>query len=148
MDGWRGSCVRQSASMSRARLTKRVIRARVFSAAEEPRWQRLAFPRLGARSFHPHPAASTSQRHWPCGPFSASAVASLDSPANLARPLVLSCFAGREWCGEINEMIWPILRDRRSRLVYGAYSSSPRAKGILRYSQMKEHGLAGCWGVG
>ena len=70
------------------------------------------------------------------------------SPANLARPLVLSCFAGREWCGEINEMIWPILRDRRSRLVYGAYSSSPRAKGILRYSQMKEHGLAGCWGVG
>jgi hypothetical protein len=45
-------------------------------------------------------------------------------------------------------MIWPILRDRRSRLVYGAYSSSPRAKGILRYSQMKEHGLAGCWGVG
>jgi hypothetical protein len=93
MDGWlEGSCLRQSASMSRGlvpRLTKRVIRAPVFSAAEEPRWQRLAFPRLAARSFHPHPAASTSQRHWPYGPFSASAVASLNTPANLARPRVL-----------------------------------------------------------
>jgi hypothetical protein len=65
------------------------------------------------------------------------------SPANLTR--LLSCWAQS---GEINEMIWPLFRDRRSRLVYGACSSSLRAKGILRYSQMKRAragGLLGCW---
>jgi hypothetical protein len=45
------------------------------------------------------------------------------SPANLTR--LLSCWAQS---GEITEMIWPLFRDRRSRLVYGACSSSLRAK--------------------
>lgn len=93
--------------MSRARLTKRVIRARLFK-----RVVGLPKSRDGQRwcppvRFTHIPAASTSfeaQAH-----FSASAVASFSSRANLSRPLCCwaSTGAARLESGEINEQIWP-----------------------------------------
>ena len=84
--------------------------------------------------------------------YNTSVAHSAQAPLRLwtARPISRALVSLLGESGEINEIITVdllFLRDRRSRLVYGACSSSLRAKGILRYSQMKKHGLAGV-GVG
>lgn len=107
VDGWAGggSCLRQSASMSREvvpRLTKRVIRARVFSAAEEPRWAAISISTLGRPFVSPtHPAASTSQRHWPIQRKRRCVFLSCTQPGQSRAPSCL-CWAAS---GEINEIV-------------------------------------------